>query len=206
MDLEVLGTHQLPLIVFWDGWLFKNLSFAQKPPARAALMTFFCAREGSWTQAEANKLVFHHVGFGFLCFPPWSGQPGLPTATNVSTSNIHLQTQGLSKTKLLILSTNLWKLLHPLHPTCFSFGCFPSRSTWKGFCRVLWGFTGYLLQPRPHEAAQEWVKDAADVEGVSTDLTAAAHQSGCALRGAAREGKDAGKTGNSCYFCHRKGC
>lgn len=137
MDLEALGTHQLPLIVFWDGWLFKNLSFAQKPPARAALMTFFCAREGSWMQAKANKLVFHHVGFGFLCFPPWSGQPGLPTATNVSTSNIHLQTQA-EQNKTLLLSTTLWKLLRPLHPTCFSSGCFSSRSTGRGFA----GFCG----------------------------------------------------------------
>lgn len=88
MDLEVLGTHQLPRIVFWVSGLVKNLSFAQKPPATAALKKFFCAREGTWTQAKANKLVFHHTGVGFLCFPLCSGQSGLPTAANVSMSNL----------------------------------------------------------------------------------------------------------------------
>lgn len=159
MDLEVLGTHQLLGVVFWVGRLVKNLSFARSPSARAALKIFFCAREGSWTWAKANKLVFHHAGVGFLCFPPCCRQSGFPMATNVSTSNLHLQTclSGQAK-KLVLLPCGGCSVL--CAPACSSFECF---SSWLLQGWVLWGFSS---SPVPPKQLRTRLRDAVDMGSV----------------------------------------
>ena len=192
--------------------MVKNFSFAQKPPARAA---FFCAGEGSWTQAKANKLVFHHhAGVGFLCFLLWAvWAPYGCKCFHVQPSPSNASQWLSKKTSAPSCKTHsLWRLLCPLPPLCSSFGCF---SSWLLQGGGLWGFSS---SPIPTKQLRTRLRDAAAVESASTaDLTAAVRQSGlCALlrdagqlRGlcsSAREVKDAVNKGSWWCFCPWKEC
>lgn len=152
MDLEVLGTHQLPRIVFWVSGLVKNLSFAQKPPATAALKKFFCAREGTWTQAKANKLVISsHWGwvslFSALLWAVW---------TPYSRKCFHVQPLTFKRVSVAE-QKNFCSCLQTSLPTEAALS---SAShvllLWVFFLSVAAGrgFMGFL-QPHPHEAARD---------------------------------------------------